>query len=285
MQHDRGGRRRELGARLRELRRGSGETATELAAKLGVNQSTISRYETGAATPPESNVAAWARVTGAGAEVAAELVELARNLANDFDPWRVVLQGSFEQHQREIGTWEAETAVIRTYQPTVIPGLLQVAEYSRQMLQRMGSLQPASLPEAVAARLQRQTVLYDEAKQFEFVITEAALRARVCESSVLRVQWDHLISLMTLANVDIRFLPSDAELPMLALNSFVMLDHSRVVLETQTAQAVVHDERDVNLYGETFAALHSVALSGDTAREFVQSLSGGAVPVGGGIWN
>jgi transcriptional regulator with XRE-family HTH domain len=257
---------------LRKLRRTSGATSTELAKRLRVHQSTISRYETGTSTPQEYKVASWADITQADASTKQELIEMARTIANEFDPWHVVLKDSFESHQMEISRWENESSMIRVYQPTVVPSLLQVAGYTRQLLRRAGTLEPPSVAAAVAARGNRQLVLYEEGKQFEFVITEAALRARVCDSQVLRAQWDRMLSLSTMPNIDIRVVPLESDLSVVALNSFVMMDFSRVLTETQTVFAVVRDEKDIERYTSTFGELQSMALPPIESNRFIRTL-------------
>jgi hypothetical protein len=48
---------------------------------------------------------------------------------------------------------------------------------------------------AIALKLERQAVLYDKSKRFEFLLTESALRWQLYEPSVMAVQLDRLVSL------------------------------------------------------------------------------------------
>jgi transcriptional regulator with XRE-family HTH domain len=52
---------KEIGGRLRELRKGRGKTQVEIAAALGVNQSLVSQYERGETRLHAALVAAYAR--------------------------------------------------------------------------------------------------------------------------------------------------------------------------------------------------------------------------------
>ena len=51
--------------------------------------------------------------------------------------------------------------------------------------------------------MQRQQVLYDQGKRFEFLLLENALQLRVCPVEVFRGQLGHLLALSTLSNVEL----------------------------------------------------------------------------------
>jgi hypothetical protein len=85
---------------------------------------------------------------------------------------------------------EARAATILNYQPLGIPGLLQVPEYSRRLIAagypRRGSQEVAA---AVKARMDRQVILYDESRHFEFVMGAASLYWRPGPASLMRAHW------------------------------------------------------------------------------------------------
>jgi len=60
-----------------------------------------------------------------------------------------------------------------------VPGLLKTAEYARHVLQSV--VEERGLPDDVAdgvrTRLERQATLYNQEKQFRFLVTEATRRA------------------------------------------------------------------------------------------------------------
>ncbi len=88
----------------------------------------------------------------------------------------------------------AAARLIRNFQPTVIPGLLQTAEYTRSVLALGKTTDRAA---ALAARLERQQVLHEPGRRFEFVISEQVLRwapGPLAQAG----QIDRLLSLMTL---------------------------------------------------------------------------------------
>ena len=95
---------------------------------------------------------------------------------------------------------DAETSLLRAFEPAVVPGLLQTAAYAEAVLGSVVKLRgiPADVAEGVRARLERQATLYNQEKRFRFLMTEAALRYLVCPPVVLRGQLDRLLAVASL---------------------------------------------------------------------------------------
>src|SRR6266498_5415335 len=91
----------------------------------------------------------------------------------------------------------------------VVPGLLQTAEYARARFAQGVRLHkvPDDVDEAVRLRVQRQEILYRPDKRFHFVLTEAALRNRLCPVDVMLAQLDRLVALSALRNVRLGIIP------------------------------------------------------------------------------
>ena len=271
-----------LAAELRRLRRASGNSAAAFGPLLGLSQSSVSRYETGRLTPTVALVQRWTKVAEAPPELTSELVAIAQDLSTEVNPWRLVHRDSFAGHQQEIRDLEARTRLVRVYQPATIPGLLQIPDYTRHLLQRLPGVHvpEAALPAAIASRMERQTALYDASRRFEFVITETALRSRICPDTVLHAQWDRLLAFMTLGNVDIRIIPIEVELPVVASTSFVLFDGELVIVESLTAESVVRDQHDIAIYTQTFERLLDVAWADGDARNVLDQLIHTESPTG-----
>lgn len=243
----------------------------DLAAKVRVSEATISRYENGKVTPPTDVIERLAKVLNADRALAEDLVSRARVLNTEFSTWRVVNRDSAAAGQRSYQELEAAATVVRTFQPALIPGLLQLPEYTRQMMAR-NVIGFEATPEAIAARMERQALLYDESKSFEFVITEWALCARLCHEQALRAQWDRLTVLAGLPNIDIRILPMHAELPVLCSTPIILLDEEVAIVETLTGEVRVLDPRDVADHRRTFDALQAKALTKGKTIAFLTRL-------------
>ncbi|MGH8885539.1 MAG: helix-turn-helix domain-containing protein [Egibacteraceae bacterium] len=264
-----------LGAALRRLRLDVGLTGPQLAEQIGISQSTVSRLELGqGATSPEV-VDRWVVACAAADEQRAELVELAGSVATEATVWRRALRRGLPRLQQEVQELEATAGTLRSLQPVVIPGLLQTAEYARHTVAAKFVASRADVPELIKARLDRQTILFDEAKRFEFVIAEAALRWRLGGPRVMAAQLDRIATVATLGNVEVRVLPLEGEATVWHWHGFDLFDDRAddeppvVLAGTLTAGLMVSDPHDVALYQETFAAVWEVAIPGEAALAFV----------------
>jgi transcriptional regulator with XRE-family HTH domain len=266
--------RADLGQRLRSLRRAAGLTGPALAARTGISQPKISKLETGRIAASVEDVQALAEALQAAPEVTASLVEQAVGLAAQLRAWRAMRRQHLAAHLDRGRELEAAASEIIVFQNAIIPGLLQVAEYARQVFVRAGlGDDDEALANAVAARLNRQTVLFTGAKQFAFVLTEAALRHRICSAAVMRAQYDRLISIAGLENVRMGILPFDMELPALPLNNFALFDRDAVQVETISGEVLLRSARDVQSYVDEVQKLQEVALSAAAAVSFLRGLT------------
>ena len=267
--------REQLGTRLRNLRTRAGLSGADLARILNTNQPRISRIETGRSVPSLDDVRAWAEATNATPEEVAELGGLVQRLATEATSWRILHRLGLTQHQRELGELEQAARGIVVFQPTMIPGLLQIADYARRAMSQGNPLSQADMAQAVRERLERQSVLYDQTKHFEFLLTEAALRWRPGPTELMRAQYDRVISVASLPNVSIGVLMLDQEAPDAFLHPFVLFeldDEAVVTVETYSAEMQVNDPQEVAVYRRTLDRFRETARWGDQAIETIRSL-------------
>lgn len=153
----------EFGARLRRLREDAGLTGTQLAEGAGWAQSKVSRIETGRQGVKTEDVRAWVDITGAASAVLADLLADLRTLRVHHASWRRQLQAGHAPKQRALIALEASATLDRTFQPDLVPGLLQTPDYSRHVLAALALLRetPNDVEPAVRLRMQRQAVLCD----------------------------------------------------------------------------------------------------------------------------
>jgi transcriptional regulator with XRE-family HTH domain len=267
----------QLGSRLRQLRARAGLSGDALAKRAGLSQSKISRVETGRSLPSVEEVKAWAAATNATSEELTELATLVEQVATTATSWRVLQRLGLVERQREIAELERQAKRILTFQPVVIPGLLQVPDYAKRVM-AMGYAGEAD-PQAVAARLERQRILYDETKQFEFLISEGALRWRPGDMN-MRPQMDRLVSAAGLPNVTLGIVPFD-QASTVFMNQFVLWelpDETLVTVETYSAELHVREAPDLERYRRVLDELRRTAMTGREAVRLLSAISAGQRP-------
>ena len=263
--------REELGARLRALREDAGLTGAALARQLGWPGSKVSKLEHGKQLPTAADVTAWVTAVGGSSDVQADLLTDLRTVRLEHRSWARLLRRGTADRQRAIRPLDHATTMLRAFEPAIVPGLLQTAEYARWVLEGVITLRglPNDVADGVHARLDRQRILYEESKQFRFLVTEAALRYLLCPPEVLRGQLDRLLAIAGMPNIELAVLPFSKQLPYPALHGFWLYDNRLVLVDTNTAELSLRDADDVALYERLFDRLWSMAVHESEASRLV----------------
>jgi transcriptional regulator with XRE-family HTH domain len=268
-----------LAATLLKRRTAANLTSRALAERIGVSQSKVSRIETGRVLPTVEQITAWAHATAADQETLNQLLALFDAALTDFATYQVALRDGLAAGQEQVRELESAAATVHYYQGAIIPGLLQTAEYARKVFQLHDAVGGQDYASAVAKRLDRQQALYDETHQFEFLITEQALRARIGPASLVAPQLDRIRQISTLSNVEVGIIPTAAQATTLVMHAFVLhepLDTEQppfVLIELAHGEVAVRDPRGVELYQNRLARLRQMAVFGDDARALLTSIA------------
>jgi len=186
-----------------------------------------------------------------------------------------VLRTGLKPRQQELIGWDQRTKLFRVFEATVIPGMLQTPEYARaRFAEGIRRLKlPNHINEAVAMRVQRQEILYRPDKRFHFVLTEAALRLRLCPPAVMLGQCDRLVSLSQLPNVKLGVIGFETQCATSPWHGFWLYDDERVLIETYSASLDLRQPQELELYGNVFEQLAAVASYGRAARGIVNRVA------------
>jgi transcriptional regulator with XRE-family HTH domain len=189
-----------LGRRLRRLRENAELSQRALAERVKYPHTYISRVERGEQLPSEA---------------------LAQALDDHFHADGLLLElldmageGLIASYSREFVLREKDAIRIQVFTSSIIPGLLQTAEYIRELYQAdMAAELVNELDERVAARVKRQRILEGDAPPFYWaVMDEAALKRPTEHKEVMRAQMDHLLRMAEKQHVTLQVLPFDAGL-------------------------------------------------------------------------
>ncbi len=196
-----------LGAQLRRLREASGITAEAAGYEIRASHAKISRMELGRVGFKERDVTDLLTLYGVTDEQQRErFLALARqaNAPGWGHRYSDVMPDWFELY---IGLEQA-CAVIRTYEPQLVPGLLQTQEVARAViLLGHSSVSEDDIQRRITLRMTRQEILTQPgAPNLWAVIDEAALW-RLGGRSTMRAQIQHLLERAELPNVTLQAIP------------------------------------------------------------------------------
>ena len=260
-----------LGVRLRELRRDAGLTGRALAAALGWHFTRVSKLEHGVQAPTDADIRDWCHACRADDHVP-DLLATLRTVESAYLEFRRQARAGMK---RVLGAHTValydRTTLFRIYEHNVIPGLFQTADYSAAMLAFWIQFleTPNDLDAAVAARMERQRVLYRRDKRFVVVLEEQALRTWFGTAETQAGQLDRLLAVMSLPTISLGIIPMMTERPAVASAGFWIFDNFLAALETPTASIEVTRPQEIELYARMFDRLLAAAIHGKDARALI----------------
>lgn len=265
--------RQDLASALRQLRQTSGLTGDRLAARVGMSQAKISKIENGRVLPSAVDVERILHAWDVDPETSAAVLDLTRVANTEYNGLRERLRLGAHEIQRELAAMEASATRMRYFLPCAITGLLQTPEYMNTVMSHPLVSRGIPRDKAVARKLERQSVLYDNTKSFTFILTEAALRWSICEPAAMAMQMDRIASVSHLPNVTIGVIPQDSVIPVCPLNGFVIYDRRMVTVEIKTGRIVLRDPKDIAHNEELFGVFEGHAKCDADARELLEGLA------------
>ena len=267
-------RRRRLGAELRRLRLASGLTSKQVAERLLISQPKISHLENGRRAIKPRDVRDLCGLYGVtDPQVVDSLMRMATE--SDRQGWWVAY--GEVPYAVYIGL-ETEAASIRSYEPLVIPGLLQTPAYARAVIEETI---PLATAEQIAARrevrLRRQYRAHHPARPFRLwvVLDESALRRVVGRPRIMREQLEHLNHLGAQPHITVQVLPHEAGAHPGVSGQFSILEFAdatvagMVYLERFTSDLYLEKRSDVQHYSVMYEHLQAQALSPERTRHFI----------------
>ncbi|KOX45833.1 MULTISPECIES: helix-turn-helix domain-containing protein [Streptomyces] len=263
--------RRQLAARLRELREASGLTLTEVSEQIEVNQGSLSRIETGErGTTPVLVRALLDCYAVTEAELRDDILDLVRADKEQQKPWwrkysTVLTPTRYDGYL----ALEAGASALANYQPLLVPGLLQTEDYARAVIAQMRPDLTADQVDAlVKVRMERQESRLSGERPAELraVLDEAVLHRVIGSPGVMRQQFAHLVEVGAQPNVTIQLLPFTLGAHPGLYGPFVILTFPQptaplVWLENPNNSVYLESQSDVQSYTDTFDQLRTSAFS------------------------
>ena len=198
----------QLATDLRKLR--GDKKLSEVARAIKVNVSTVSRWETPGvegAIPGPGSLERLLEYYELEAEAIKRFLHV-RKKARSSGWWQS--SGVADDYGTYIGL-ENEARRIRTYEPVLIPGLLQTETYVRALFKgTMPGAAPEVVDAAVEVRLTRQATWKEQGAHLWAMSSESAIRTTVGGSKVMAEQVRHLVQAAEQRNVTLQVLPFEA---------------------------------------------------------------------------
>lgn len=270
-------RRKRLGVMLRRLRTTAGVTMEQAADRIDGDKSKISRVENGHLGIRRLELEALAVLYGVDdPAVVAGLTALARQSSTK-GWWQQYSKDLRPEFQERLDL-EGDAARIHLFQPLLVPGLLQTAEYAREVIGRVEkSAAEGEVEQWVRMRLARQEILGRDgaAPQLVCVLDEAVLRRMVGGPATMLGQLRKLVDVGNPPELSIQVVPFahgwhaglDGAFGIYSYPDPLELD----IVSVDYLDGVLHleDDATAETYRRSFDQLRASALSSQQSRELI----------------
>jgi hypothetical protein len=269
-------RQRHVSRELRALREIRGLSCKDVALALDCSESKISRMETGERGLYADDVAAVLGFLRAPGKLRQDLVELVRT--GEAKNWHEI-HGKLPSNWKELVAFERDATAIYSYEPLLVPGLVQTTDYIRTLIQvanqDLSELESNAL---VEARLRRQVALgRSNAPHLNLMFEEMVLRRTMGDPVMMYGQLQHLLAVAARRNVTLQVVPFDVETPVAISGSLLIietLDQLTLAFEeTQGTSTFLEEEEYISRVKLAWQKLRAVALSPDDSARLIADVA------------
>lgn len=274
---------RRLRVELRRTRQESKLTQRDVARAMDWSTSKLVRIESGEVRISPNDLKALLRHYGVrdGRRVE-DLVEMARAARKQtWTKFRDVYPSNFLKY---VG-YETSARIIRGYDPLLVPGLLQIEEYAREVLANAGRGRvgyssengiPADFVERrwLVRKLRQQLHERDDPPRMSFVLDEAVIRRQIGGPEIMCRQLERLSEWQRRPHVTVQILPFEIGAYDGMRTAFMMLDFLSdddvlLYLEDLEEGTIDDDPERTGFFIDVFLGLEECALSPDESATLV----------------
>ncbi len=268
-------RRRELGAQLRALRTEKGWTVEQVAERLLISSSKVSRLETGQRGASARDIRDLSDLYGLDDKQRQRLTDLAAE-GKQHAWW----QPFALPYSTYVGL-EADATTIRDFGLGLVPGLLQTPDYARAVLNAtVPRRAPDEVEQLIEGRIARQQRVLSSGNppQFRAILEASVLHRVVGSRAIMRAQLERLLEASEFPNVTVRVVPYEAGALPNANNKFIILSFGMLALadvvfvEGLTGDLYIERKEDTDTYNAAFQALEGLAATAEDTRETINSI-------------
>jgi len=252
-----------FGAELRLARLAAGLSQEQLGKRLGFSGDLVGKVETGDRKPKPEFVAACDEAFAGANGLFGRIYDLARK------------SGGVPAWFQEWYEAEREALSVSWWEPMLVPGLVQTADYARALFKAWRSADNGDeLDQLVSARMARQSIL-DRPKppMLWIVIDEAVLHRCIGSPKITRDQLEHLADLAERPKVTIQVVPAavGAHVGLLGAFAIATFDHGPgiVYMESPDQGQTTDKHATVTKVSLTFDTLRAEALPRGASREMI----------------
>lgn len=275
-------RRRRLALELRRLREAAGLTIQEAAERLAISSAKLSRIENARVVAAQADVVQMLLVYDVDEQLRETLIAIAREARQK--GWWQAHYGDLRTPELELVGLEDEATTLRIYSGLLVPGLLQVPQYTQAVLRAVlldTEQRRDEIDRQVQLRMDRQqkTFAQDSPPAISVVIDEASLHRPVGGSGVMRLQLEHLVEMSAVGNLELQVLPYAVGEHSGMSGGFTIIrfsdpsDPDVVFIENPMRDLYLEERHELKQYALMFDQMSAAAMSPEESSAFLAKLA------------
>jgi transcriptional regulator with XRE-family HTH domain len=257
-----------FGAELRRARTLARLSQEQLGQRLGYSGAQVGKVETGERAPSPDFAEGCDRALPDAGGLFVRIYQLARRWDGGYPPWFV-----------EWLEAERRATSLRTWEPLLVPGLLQTADYARALFEAWRAVSDdAELDQLVSARMERQAILEPpKPPTLWAVLDEGVLQRCIGERKIMHDQLMHLGAMSRRSKITIQVVPVEVGAHVGLLGAFAIASFSEapgiVYMESPDQGQTTEKSSVVAKVSETFDALRAEALPRRASQDLIRRVA------------
>jgi len=257
-----------FGAELRRARMAAGLSQEQLGQRVGYSGEQVAKAETGDRPPAQDFAQRCDEALPAAGGLFARICALTRRWDGGYPSW-------FTEWLRA----ERRAISLRWWEPLLVPGLVQTADYARALFEAWRSADGQDeLDQLVNARMERQAIFERPTPPSLWVILdEGVLHRCIGGRKVMRDQLAHLAGMSDRSRITIQVVPGEAGAHVGLLGGFAIASVSStpgiVYMESPDQGQTTEVPSVVATVSEIFDKLRAEALSRRASRDLIRRVA------------
>lgn len=257
-----------FGAEVRRWRTAAGLSQEQLGQRVGYSGAQVGKVETGERAPSQEFAQHCDQALPGAGGLFLRIYHLARRWDGGYPSWFV-----------EWVQAEGRAITLHTWEPLLIPGLVQTPEYARALFQAWRSARTdAELDQLVSARIERQLIFErPNPPSLWAVIDEGVLTRCVGSPQTMRDQLAHLLDVSDRLRITIQVVPAGTGAHAGLLGAFAIAGFGDapglVYLESPDQGQTTQRSSVVVKVSETFDTLRAEALPRGASRDLIRKVA------------
>ncbi|WP_214411783.1 helix-turn-helix domain-containing protein [Sphaerisporangium fuscum] len=255
-------------AELRRYRQAAGLTQRALGARMSFSDSQVAMVESLRRAPTE--------------EFARECDKALRLDGTMTGLYLATLWKHAQEHIRPFLEEEQEATGLRSWEPALVPGLLQTEAYARTVIAASPGITPEEVDERLKNRMQRQGLLRRENPPLiSAIMDEAVIRRVIGDAVVMNEQLRRLLEVAQHPKVTIQIVPYGIPAHCGMMGGFIIAERNGVpqaaYVEGQPNGRTVDDRATINRLMLRYDAVRAEALSFRQSLKLIEEVVNGCV--------